>query len=80
LTDQLSNDTLVNLSSTLSQGERSLSELEATLSLAQQRLEPGDPISRELRTTLQEVSASAAAFRALMRFIEENPESLLRGR
>ena len=80
LTDQIANQTLGDVSTTLKQAEASLSELEATLALAQERLEPGDPVSRELRTALKEISASAAAFRSLARFIEENPESIVRGR
>ena len=80
LTEKLTGETLDEVSSALQQTETSLGELEATLKLAQERLEPGDPVSRELRTALQEISASAAAFRSLMRFIEDNPESILRGR
>lgn len=80
LTNQLTEETLGDFSSALRKAEVSLSELEATLALAQERLQPGDPISRELRTALQEISSSAVAFKSLMRFIEENPESILRGR
>ncbi|MEO9970745.1 MAG: MlaD family protein [Hyphomonadaceae bacterium] len=80
LTEKLTGETLGEVSSALQQTETSLGELEATLKLAQERLEPADPVSRELRTALQEISASAAAFRSLMRFIEDNPESILRGR
>jgi len=80
LTDKLSNETLGDLSSTLRQADRSLSALEQTLLLAEERLDPNDPILRDLRTALQEVDASAAAFKSLMRFIEEHPEAILRGR
>ena len=80
LTETLSGETLVDLSSTLRQAETSLTELENTLSLAQSRLQPSDPISYELRQALQEINASAAAFRSLVSYIEANPESVLRGR
>ena len=80
LTDQISNQTLGDLSATLKQAETTLSELETTLAVAEGRLDPNDAVSRELRTALKEISASAASFRSLARFIEENPEALLRGR
>ena len=80
LTEQLSSQTLGDLSATLKQADTTLNELEATLTVAQERLQPDDPISYELKTALEEISSSAAAFRSLVTYIEANPESVLRGR
>lgn len=80
LTEQLSTQTLGDLSKTLNQADTTLGELTSALKLAEQRLDPDDPISYELKTALEEISASAAAFRSLVTYIEANPESVLRGR
>ena len=73
LSDTLTNDTLVKLGA-------SLTQLEATLAVAEQRLDRNDPISYELTNTLREVSGAATSLRKLADYLESHPEALLRGR
>ena len=80
LTEQLSGDTLKSLSDSSRQAELTFAELEKTLTLAQERMQPGDPILFELRSALREIQASAAAFKSLSEFIEQHPESFIRGK
>jgi paraquat-inducible protein B len=64
----------------LAQLNRTLLEAENTLSLAQERLSPGDPLTRELVAALREITSAAKSARELADAIEENPEALLRGK
>ncbi|MEP6342105.1 MAG: MlaD family protein [Maricaulaceae bacterium] len=80
LTEQLSQETLVNLSSTMRQFDVTMGQLESTLSTAQTQLDPNSPISTELTTMLREMKLTAEQLRTFTRYLESNPEALLRGR
>lgn len=69
----VTDETLVQITSTLA-------ELEKTLQLAQQRLQQDDPLSYELIATLREVGSAARSMRDLANYLEEHPESLLKGK
>ncbi len=73
ISNTLSTETLLQLSEVLSQAAE-------TLQLAKTRLDPSDPVTLELLATLRNISAMSRSFRDLADTIEEQPESLLRGR
>ncbi len=73
LTEQMTNETLVQIRQTLE-------ELEVLLSLASQRLELSDPLMYELLTTLREVQGVTHSMRDLTDYLEEHPEALIRGK
>jgi paraquat-inducible protein B len=55
-------------------------ELERTLQVARELIEPGSPVSHQLTATLQDVSSAARALRALAETLERDPSALVRGR
>lgn len=65
---------------TLPQFNSVLVELEKSLQLAQQRLAQDDPLWYELFSTLREVGSAARSMRELADYLEEHPESLLKGK
>ena len=81
--------TLKNASSLLAQLDRDLApQAKATLrdaqhamqSLDQSMASPDAPLQQDARRTLQEVNRAAASFRALADYLEQHPESLIRGK
>lgn len=73
ISNKLNKDTLVRLDSTLS-------NVDQTLALAQSRLDREDPVSIELVNALREMSAAAESINRLTTLLEEQPESLIRGK
>ena len=73
ISNKLNKDTLVRLDSTLAQ-------VDQTLVLAQSRLDRDDPVSMELVNALREMSAAAASINRLTELLEEQPDSLIRGK
>ncbi len=73
ISETLSTETLLQLSEVLSRATE-------TLQLAKTRLDPNDPVTIELLVTLRNLSGMARSFRELADAIEEQPESLLRGK
>ncbi len=73
ISETLSTETLLQLSEVLSRATE-------TLQLAKTRLDPNDPVTIELLATLRNLSGMARSFRELADAIEEQPESLLRGK
>lgn len=71
--DQLTNGTLADIGTTLS-------EIDATLAATRQRLDRDDPVSQEITATLRDVSDAAVAMRRLAEFIEAHPEAIIGGR
>jgi len=67
-------------SETLVQLDATLGQIEKTLQTAQARLDPGDPLTIELLGALREIGSAARSVRDLADAIEEQPESLLRGK
>jgi len=81
--------TLKNASSLLSQLDQQLvPEAKATLHDAQTALQslnqsvasPDAPLQQNAQRTLEEVNRAAASFRALADYLEQHPESLIRGK
>lgn len=73
LTATLTDDSLVQVDATLK-------EMESALQLIQQRLAPNDPLTHELVLALRGVTHAARSMRELADTLEEQPESLLRGK
>jgi len=73
LAESFSGETLLQIKSTLA-------ESEVTLLLLQERLDRDDPLTYELLITLREIGAAARSMRELADELEENPESLIRGK
>lgn len=83
------NGTLKNASELLAQLDRELApEAKATLRDAQHALQSLDqsvasqdaPLQQDARRTLQELNRAAASLRALADYLEQHPESLIRGK
>ena len=64
----------------LVQLDATLKDVDSTLQLVRERLQPDDPLSYELMRALMSVSSTARAMRELADTLEEHPESLLRGK
>lgn len=73
VTGKLNDGTLVKL-------EQALDQLNRTLAVAEQRLDRSDPVSREMVTTLQDLSEAADSVKRLTDYLEEHPEAIVRGR
>lgn len=73
LAEILSSDTLSRVAGVLIQ-------IEETVLLARTRLEKNDPLMVEMQSTLTNIRKAARAVRDLAESIEEQPESLLRGK
>ncbi len=80
LTEQLSQETLVELNAAMRTFGDTMGQMETTLSTAQGRLDPADPLTTELTNTMREVSRMSVSIKALTDYLEAHPESLLRGR
>jgi paraquat-inducible protein B len=73
---------------TLNQVNTTLEELQAPIATADAVLKSTDaallgkdaPLQQDLRNTLQEVTKAARALRILMDYLEQHPDSLLRGK
>jgi paraquat-inducible protein B len=55
-------------------------ELQKTLDATRSLIEPGSPLSYQLQTTLQDVSAAARSVRSLAETLERDPSAVVRGR
>lgn len=73
LATKLTDESLVQFDSTLG-------ELESVLQLAQKRLSTDDPLTYELITAVREVGRTARSMRAFVDYLEEHPESLIKGK
>lgn len=73
LSNKLTDESLVQFDS-------ALAELESTLQLAQKRLSRNDPLTYELISTLREVGSAARSLRGFADYLEEHPESLIKGK
>lgn len=80
LTAQLSEETLIELNTTMRTFSETMGQMEATLAIAEGRLDPADPLSAELTNTMREFARMSASIKALTDYLEAHPESLLRGR
>jgi paraquat-inducible protein B len=73
LANQLTSETLV-------QSNNTLVELESLMSQVRQRLALNDPLMYELLKTLRDVRGVSRSMRELSDYLEEHPESLIRGK
>ena len=80
LTEQLSQETLVELNAAMRTFGDTMGQMETTLSTAQGRLDPADPLTTELTNTMREVARMSVSIKALTDYLEAHPESMLRGR
>jgi paraquat-inducible protein B len=65
---------------TLDTATRTLETAGKTLTAAGRAVAEDAPLQQDLRHTLQELSRSAASLRVLTDYLEQHPESLLRGK
>jgi paraquat-inducible protein B len=65
---------------TLDNANRTLSNVDQTLSNADRTLSEDAPLQQDLRQTLQELSRAAASIKVLTDYLEQHPESLIRGK
>ncbi len=73
LSTTITEESLVQVSSTLT-------EFEKTLRLLQERLDASDPLTYELLAALREIGSAARSVRDLADTLEEHPESLVTGK
>ncbi len=73
LSTTITEESLVQVSSTLT-------EFEETLQLLQERLEANDPLMHELVAALREIGSAARSIRDLADALEKQPESFVRGK
>ena len=73
LSTTITEESLVQVSSTLT-------EFEKTLQLLQERLDANEPLMHELTAALREIGDAARSVRDLADALEEHPESLVRGK
>jgi paraquat-inducible protein B len=69
-----------SLRSTAQETQRLEEQLSRTLGAVQQIVQPGSPLTQQLATALQDVSAAARSVRALADSLERNPGAIVRGR
>ena len=60
--------------------KRTLEQARRTLAEAQKAISEDSPVAADLRDTLSEVKRSSEELRALVDFLERNPDALIRGR
>lgn len=65
---------------TLESADKTLNAAGKTMTAAQRTIAEDAPLQQELRQTLREISRSAASLRVLTDYLEQHPESLLRGK
>jgi paraquat-inducible protein B len=65
---------------TLDNADRTLSNVDQTLSNADRTLSDDAPLQQDLRQTLQDLSRAAASMKVLTDYLEQHPESLIRGK
>ncbi|PPC94220.1 MAG: mammalian cell entry protein [Methylotenera sp.] len=65
---------------TLDNADRTLANADQTLSSAERTLSEDAPLQQDLRQTLQELSRAAASVKVLTDYLEQHPESLIRGK
>jgi paraquat-inducible protein B len=65
---------------TLDNADRTLSNMDQTLSNADRTLSDDAPLQQDLRQTLQDLSRAAASMKVLTDYLEQHPESLIRGK
>lgn len=81
--DQLGKDvhlTLTDLDGTLVRARTTLDRADELLGNASKAVAPGSEISAQINSTLGEVSEAARSVRVLTDYLEQHPESLIRGK
>jgi paraquat-inducible protein B len=82
-TSKAATKTLVTANGTLSTADKTLSSADKAMSSAQQvltTLEPGSTTQYELNQLLQELTQTASSVKQLTDYLEEHPDSLIRGK
>jgi len=82
-TSKAATKTLVTADGTLSTADKTLSSADKAMSSAQQvlaTLEPGSTTQYELNQLLQELTQTASSVKQLADYLEQHPESLIRGK
>jgi paraquat-inducible protein B len=82
-TSKAATKTLVTADGTLSTADKTLSSADKAMSSAQQvlsTLEPGSTTQYELNQLLQELTQTASSVKQLADYLDEHPESLIRGK
>jgi paraquat-inducible protein B len=69
-----------SLQRTADETQKLEAELADTLGAVKQLVKPGSPLTQQLSTALQDVSAAARSVRQLADSLERNPGAIVRGR
>lgn len=72
--------TMVELDRTLASARATLDNADRLVGNADRMVEPNSVLGAELSTTLQELSRAARSLRVLTDYLEQHPESLIRGK
>lgn len=83
VTSKAATNTLVTANGTLGAADKAMKTADKTMSSAQQvlnTLEPGSTTQYELNKLLQELTQTASSVKQLTDYLEQHPESLIRGK
>lgn len=80
LAQTLNQDVAPEVSAAMKDVRKTLNNANQTLSSADRTLSEDAPLQQDLRQTLQELSRAAASIKVLTDYLEQHPESLIRGK
>ncbi|WP_020167258.1 MULTISPECIES: PqiB family protein [Methylotenera] len=80
LAQTLNQDVAPEVTAAMKDVRKTLDNADRTLSSANRTLSEDAPLQQDLRQTLQELSRAAASIKVLTDYLEQHPESLIRGK
>lgn len=80
LAQTLNQDVAPEVTAAMKDVRKTLDNADRTLSSADRTLSEDAPLQQDLRQTLQELSRAAASIKVLTDYLEQHPESLIRGK
>lgn len=80
LVKTLNQDVAPEVTAAMKDVRKTLDNADRTLSSADRTLSEDAPLQQDLRQTLQELSRAAASIKVLTDYLEQHPESLIRGK
>ena len=80
LAETLNQDVAPEVASAMKDVRKTLDNADRTLNNADRTLSEDAPLQQDLRQTLQELSRAAASIKVLTDYLEQHPESLIRGK
>ena len=80
LAQTLNQDVAPEVAAAMKDVRKTLDNADRTLNNADRTLSEDAPLQQDLRQTLQELSRAAASIKVLTDYLEQHPESLIRGK